>query len=328
VRAYVFIERHSHYCSVNIGRGLRYLRVAAVAHQRTRAKNAKAKGRRSSPAGTEPPPTNKVQSPVVARQGGVVKKHFFDKDKEYFVRLCQTTKEKWKQTVVITVGMVALLVVLFLNLFTSLVNDWILAALWLAIWALIVVAWQRINKKPEVKKVTTYNFNPVSVGTLYFGFGLSLWNSVKAGNILTYVIPVIVFIASAAFVVAVFSQPVRTFMNTRAAPIVLPLTFWALLLGFALNLLPAFSRATEISWQAIVYFGFLWFITILLVMYRDVIYEPVRILTIIFFIVVAGTKFYDQNAVGYIGGATLLLIALLMYCVAVGRIHPFGKLEE
>jgi len=63
-------------------------------------------------------------------------------------------------------------------------------------------------------------------------------------------------------------------------------------------------------------------------MYRDVIYEPVRILTIVFFIVVAGIKFHDQNAVGYIGGATLLLIALLMYCVAVGRIHPYGKLEE
>ena len=51
--------------------------------------------------------------------------------------------------------MVALIVVLLLNLFTSLVNDWILAALWLAIWALIVVAWQRINKKHKVKKVTT-----------------------------------------------------------------------------------------------------------------------------------------------------------------------------
>jgi hypothetical protein len=44
--------------------------------------------------------------------GEPAKKRFFDKDKEYFVKLWQTTKEKWKQTVVITVGMVALLVVL------------------------------------------------------------------------------------------------------------------------------------------------------------------------------------------------------------------------
>ena len=110
-------------------------------------------------------PIDKTNSPAEAGQGGVAKKHFFDKDKEYFVRLWQTTKEKWKQTIVITVGMLALLVVLFLNLFTSLVNDWILAALWLAIWALIMFVWQRINKKPRVKKVTTYNFNPVSVGT-------------------------------------------------------------------------------------------------------------------------------------------------------------------
>ncbi len=279
-------------------------------------------------AGSEPPPTDKAQSPAAAEQGGVPKKHFFDKDKEYFIKLWQTTKEKWKQTVVITVGMVALLVVLFLNLFTSLVNDWILAALWLAIWALIMFALLRINKKPKVKKVTTYNFNPVSVGILYFGFGMSLWDNVKAGNILTYVIPVIVFIVSAAFIVAVFSQRVRTFMNTRAAPVVLPLTFWALLLGFVLNWLPAFSRATEISWQAIVYFGFLWFITILLVMYRDAIYEPVRILTIIFFMVVAGIKFHDQNAVGYIGGAALLVVVALLYLVAVGHLRPYGKLEE
>lgn len=279
-------------------------------------------------AGSESPPTDNVQSPAVAREGGVAKKHFFDKDKKYFIKLWQTTKKEWKQTIVITVGMVALLVVLFLNLFTNLVTGWILAALWFAIWALVMIARQRINKKPRVRKVTTYNFNPVSVGILYFGFGLSLWGNVKAGHILTYGIPVIVFIVSVAFIVAVFSQRVRTFMNTRAAPIVLPLTFWALLLGFVLNWLPAFSHATEISWQAIMYFGFLWFITILLVMYRDVIYEPVRILTIIFFMIVAGIRFHEQNDVGYISGAALLVIVALLYLVAVGHLHPYGKLEE
>ncbi len=280
-------------------------------------------------AGPEPPQADKVPNPAATGQVGTAKKHFFDKDKEYFVKLRQTTKEKWKQTVIITVGMVALLVVLFLNLFTTLVKDWLFAVLWIVIWVIIVFVLQRINKrKPEVKKDTTHNFNPVSAGTLYFGLGMSLWENVKADNVLTYVIPVIVFIVSIAFIIAVFNQHVRTFMNTRAAPVVLPLTFWVLLLGFVLNWLPAFSHATEISWQAIVYFGFLWFITILLVMYRDVKLEPVRVLSIIFLVVIAGIKFHDQNAVGYIGGATLVLIAGMMYCVAVGRIHPYGNLEE
>jgi|GEM_PF-6311186 hypothetical protein len=51
-------------------------------------------------------------------------------------------------------------------------------------------------------------------------------------------------------------------------------------------------------------------------------------LSVIFFVVVTGIRFYNQNAVGYIGGATLVAIALFMYCVAVGQIHSYGNLEE
>jgi hypothetical protein len=277
----------------------------------------------------EPLQTGKAPIPTATRQDGPTKKSFFDKDKRYFTKLWQTTKEKWKQTVVITVGMVALLVVLILNLFTTFVTDWLFAALWIVIWAIILFVWQRVNKRhPKVKKHTAYTFNPVSVGVLYFGFTLSLWDTIKADSLLTYVVPVLTFLVSAAFIMAVFNQPVRKFLNIRATPVILPLTSWTLLLSFILDWLPAFPHTTEISWQVLAYFGFLWFITILLVMYRDVIWEPVRILSIIFFLIAAGIQIHDLNIVGYIGGAILLLIAIVMYFVATERLHPYGNLEE
>jgi hypothetical protein len=47
-----------------------------------------------------------------------------------------------------------------------------------------------------------------------------------------------------------------------------------------------------------------------------------------FFIVAASIEFNFHNDVGYIGGATLLFITGLMYCVAVGHITPYGTLED
>ena len=127
---------------------------------------------------------------------------------------------------------------------------------------------------------------------------------------------------------SVYFPPIRTFMNTRAAPIVLPLTFFGAILGFMLDWLPAFSSSSGIVLEVIVYFGFIWLVTILLVMYRDVKYEILRVLFMVFFMFAAALKFYDHSLVGNIAGATLLVIVILMYLVVTGRVRPDGKLEE
>jgi hypothetical protein len=277
----------------------------------------------------EPPPTDNARSPAVAEQGGAPKKHFYDKDKEYFVNLWQTIKAKWQETVVLSVGLVCLLVVFSLNIFTTLVSTWLLSILCLIIVFFMVLAWQRIHKKPKTDKVAKPNdFNPVSLGILYLGFALSLWTNESTRNGLTVGIAIFFAVVSAGFLLSVYFQPIRKFMNARAAPIVLPLTFGAAILGFMLDWLPAFSSSSGIVLEVIVYFGFIWLVTILLVLYRDVKYEILRVLFMFFFIFAAALKFLDQSFVGNIAGATLLVIVILMYLVVTGRVHPYGKLEE
>jgi hypothetical protein len=63
-------------------------------------------------------------------------------------------------------------------------------------------------------------------------------------------------------------------------------------------------------------------------MYRDVKYEILRVLFMVFFMFAAALKFYDHSLVGNIAGATLLVIVILMYLVVTGRVRPDGKLEE
>jgi hypothetical protein len=258
-----------------------------------------------------------------------VKKHFYDKDKEYFIKLRQTVRDKWKQTTVVIVFLLGLATLLLLKWYTTLLNDWLFAVISVVFIMVGYFIRQRIsNRKPKDKKVTPHKFNPVSYGILYFGFTLSLWATVKTDNLLTYIVPVFASLVSAVFLVAVFSLPLRTCLNTRAVPLVMLLTSWMLLLGFFLDLIPAFIENTGTSLEVIVYFGFLWLVIILLVIYRDVKWEPVRLLSVIFFIVVAVKNIMEYTAVGYIGGAILLIIAVLMYCIAVGHISPYGTLED
>jgi hypothetical protein len=258
-----------------------------------------------------------------------VKKHFYDKDKQYFINLRQTTKAKCKQTTLAVVFALGLLTLLLLKGYSTLLSDWLFAVISTVFILAIYFIRQRIgNIKPKGKEEKPHNFSPVSYGVLYFGFTLSLWPTAKTDNWLTYIVPVLVSLVSAVFLVAVFSQPLRKVLNTKAAPLVVQLTFWVVLLGFFLDLIPALIANTGTSLEIIVYFGFLWLVIILLAIYRDVKYELVRLLSILAFIAIAGIKFNEHTAVGNIGGATLLVIAGLMYCVAVGHLTPYGSLED
>ena len=340
-------------------------------------------------AGAEPPPKDKAPSP--APQGGAGKKHFFDKDKEYFIKLGQTIKTKRKETIILSVGMVSLLFVLLAKILAGWgwLSDQLTPLLCAIIVFLMGLAWATFIKKPKgedkkgtiilsvgilslavvflvkvlggcisdrltlalcvviivltglayfvfikrpkvkVKKAAEpHKFNPVSLGVLYFSFALAVWTNKPADNWLTYtIITIVVSIISAIFLLGVYVKPVRTFINKHGAPIVLPLTTFALFLTFIFDWIPAYAKSSGTSLYVILYFGFLWLVTYLLVMYRDVIWEPVRVWLMIYFIVAAGILYRTHDAVGTIGGTTLLVIFILCYGVATKHLNPYGKLE-
>lgn len=259
------------------------------------------------------------------------KTHFYDKDKEYFIKLGLTIKEKWKQTIILSIGVVSLSVVLFLKILTGLISDQLAPVICAAIVLLVGLAWAAIIKRPKSKakkETKPHNFNCVSLGVLYFSFALSLWTNKTADDWPINLITIIISIISVIFFIGVYSELVRNAINKNIAPWLLSLTTLAIFVTFIFGLLSVIEVVPSPILDVIFYFGFLWLVTYLLVIYRDVIWEPVRVWLMIDFIVVAGILYRTHDAVGIIGGTTLLVIFVLCYGVATKHITPNGSLED
>ena len=89
---------------------------------------------------------------------------YFDKDKDYFIRLCQATKDNWKQSLVLFIGLTCLFTVILLYLNVVVIGANVFIVSFLAIFAVMVIAWWRINRKVKAKKVvrisSTLHFAP------------------------------------------------------------------------------------------------------------------------------------------------------------------------
>jgi len=250
---------------------------------------------------------------------------FLDKDKDYFIRLWQGVRNYWKQSLVQLIGLFCLFAVILLYLYFGLIDTKVFISLWIGLWVVILIAWWRINRKVKAERVVQHDFNPVSLGTLYFSFALSLWTSAQVSD---RVIAIAVSLISLCFFVGVYARSIRTFLNTRAAPIVIPLTFFAFLLGFMLGWIPTFPLLSGIPLEIIMYFGFIWIVTILLRMVRELKNELVQFLFVVFFIFLGVMRLFDHNIVDTIGGVALIIIAMLIYLVATERLHPYGEVFE
>jgi hypothetical protein len=203
--------------------------------------------------------------------------------------------------------------------------------------AMWVIALWRVSRKIASKKVTIHDFNPISLGTVHFGFAISIWTiwaSSQISDIRMFAIAIIVSLTSVAFFVATYNKPLRTLLNTVAAPYVIGLTFVALAFGSVFGIvgsIPAFpqtSLANRIIVQIIVYFGFAWIVTILLAMLRDIGNELARILLPAFLVFVAVTKLIHSDVVSIIGGIALIAIAVVSYLVITKRLNPYGEVFE
>lgn len=233
----------------------------------------------------------------------------------------------------ISIGLACILAIFFLDL-NKWINRWVFVASFLLVLFAIYLVLRKLNRKVEVKKVARHNFDPMSLGTLHFGFALSLWmiwaknNGV---NLPTLIIAVIFSIASLTFFTAVYLKEVKTYLNKQGDPLIIILSFIALSYGFAygifdsLSSFPQISSANRIIVQGIVYFGFAWMVTILMVLFRDAKNQLISILIMIFFLFMAVWKFIHHDP---IGGVSLMAVIVLAYLVAVDRLTLYGKVLE
>lgn len=183
------------------------------------------------------------------------------------------------------------------------------------------------SEKTNLGKTAT---NPVSLGTLYFSFSLSLWASQNL-NLTNIVIASLGALISFAFFVAVFSECVLTFLNKRVVKYLISVTFVASLFGFASGWLQTFSQTSGLILQGIVCFGFAWVVVILLVMVKEIKQtwrKSAGILTAVALVTVAVIRLYHHSLIDYFAAGELVVIAALVTIVAMGWLKVHGEVLE
>jgi len=248
----------------------------------------------------------------------------FGWDKKYFVGLWIDVKKNLKQSLVTFIGLTYLLTLTLLYLEVKAVD----VKVWGASVVVVVVVMTVLLRPRIRRKVVRHNFDPVSLGTLWFSFALSLWISQPIREWYIIFIEICFSLGALAFLVAVFSRSMRMFINTEVASEVMLFTLLAFVFGFTLGWLPAITQVSGIIREVILYFGFLWVVVMLVVMFRDAKNELAHILFVVFFIMAALIKLWKLDTIGIIGGVTLLGIAALLYLVATHRVHPYGEVSE
>lgn len=184
------------------------------------------------------------------------------------------------------------------------------------------------NLKADSKNITKYICNPVSQGTLYFSFALSLWASDQVNEPQIRGIAIFLTIISFFFFIAVFSERVLKLAHT-ILKILAPLTFLGFAYGFIIGWLQTFSHVSGTVSQVIVYFGFAWIVTILLTEVKDIPSKPARItislIVMIILLSVAVARFINHD---FIAGGILILIAILIMLVATNCLKIHGSIFE
>ena len=276
-------------------------------------------------------------------------------DKNFFGLI----KYNWQYILILFLDLVGLLTVIFLHN-KGKINQTLFEAYLMGILLIAIIVWlvsirwkgKKIAKRlftydfdvksflpdelmdnaTQVKNIDMQDFDPLSLGILYFSFAISLWTNLQTSDLsLTILIIILVSFLALIFLLAVYIAPIRIFLNTKAAPFVIPVTTFAAILGFLFGWVPAFVQTSgifhnnKVYQSIIVYFGFTWMVTILVAMYKDIKSNPVHILFVVFLLFVAGMKFCRLDIIGFIAGLALLIISSLLYLVALGKLHPYGN---
>ena len=260
----------------------------------------------------------------------------FEKDKQYFLRLHHEVKYDWNKKIVLYLGFLCVVIAMLLYAFTKFLSVWETGILFLAGWMIIYFAVRWIRKNKKEKKARPHDFNPISLGTLYFSFALPLWTTwadekngtVPINDWRAFGIGTLAAVISLVFLIAVLNKKILNFVNTKIAPYLIMLTFIAFVFGFVLGWLPTFGHLSGVLLAIVVFFGFAWIVVILLKMVDELKNKLGSTILIVALTILSIIRFIKYDMVNLIGGGILIIIAALAYFVATGYIHLYGEVFE
>lgn len=270
-----------------------------------------------------------------------VKRIRFDKDKDkgLFFNMWQSIRGDPKISLVLIVGSICLWVLMLLRVEWRTISDTTFEYSSIAVVIAIIViglVLKGVKKKSKTKPKKDYEYDPVSIGTLYFGFAMSLltiWASEQiSGQPIndwkTLIIAGLASLISLTSIIAVYIQRLRTYLSKKVTPNSVSLTLIVSLGSFAfcvLSLPSSFPKTYQTIVEVVMYFGFAWIVTMMLIMFRDVKNDLTSIVVIILLIITGIAKLCKEDWVSVISGFILLAIALLVSLVVTRRLKPYGK---
>lgn len=137
-----------------------------------------------------------------------------------------------------------------------------------------------MNENTEEKPV---NFNPLSMGLLFFGFSLVLWESGRLTGVNVFV-PWLALAISFLCGVAVFVKRLRAFLRRKGWAALLPFGMVAFFFGYFMSLLSAISKVPGVLPIAILIFGLAWVMIVFMVMSKGLPSVGQYLITALFFI--------------------------------------------
>ena len=185
------------------------------------------------------------------------------------------------------------------------------------------------NKKPESKDAVKL-INPVSLGTLYFSFSLSLWSGELINDWRIFGIAIFITIISFTYFTSVFWECLLSKLNKWVQTPLVLLTFFVFLFSYSSGWLQAFLETSGHIQELIAYFGFAWIVVFLLTLIRDTVKlgKTKRLFTFLIIavlLIIAGIKFYNNDLWS---GAYLISIAGLALAVALNWLKIHGGIFE
>lgn len=189
-----------------------------------------------------------------------------------------------------------------------------------------------ISEVNDVKLV-----NPIPIGTLYFGFALTLWSIDQLTN---PVISIAIFtsVVSIAFFIGVFCKWWLKLISSWITRFLVLVSLFIYVYGFTIGWIQSFGQTADIPQTFIIYFGFLWIVTMLLVQIRDatkprinnkkhiLIFRRIApIIVLLVLCVFSLIRFINQD---YWGGGYAIGIAILSILVITGKLPVYGEIQE
>jgi hypothetical protein len=197
----------------------------------------------------------------------------------------------------------------------------------------LIIIKHRVKSPPKSRS----NFNPISLGTLHFGVALSLWSGWVINQQHDFGTLLLAFFFSfitIMFFVAVYSRSLYLYINRQLSPFIISISFLALFAGFILGIFEALPQIPQnvfinrLVVQIVLYFGFAWIVTILLVSLRDIGNGLIQMLILVSLLVFAFNQVFQPDAISKISGIILLVIVGLSYSVIVGKLPVQGDAFE